>query len=203
MENKEYLNEQKYQAAEKSITLGAILVLVIGLLIGGFLIYKGVSKPETDKVDKLKVQLENKKRELESEGVKFDESAEYQDGETYDLKIITEALDPSFPHCNFDEYKNNSLTKEYCAAKNSTDDFSSGVFIMIGIFICVVTVMISGSILIFAKRRHILAFGMQQTMPLAKEGIEKMAPTVGNAAGEIAKGITSGIKSGLNSERDK
>lgn len=40
-------------------------------------------------------------------------------------------------------------------------------------------------------------------MPLAKEGIEKMALTVGNAAGEIAKGITSGIKSGLNSERDK
>ena len=40
-------------------------------------------------------------------------------------------------------------------------------------------------------------------MPLAKEGIEKMAPTVGSAAGEIAKGITSGIKSGLNSERDK
>ena len=40
-------------------------------------------------------------------------------------------------------------------------------------------------------------------MPLAKEGIKKMAPTVGNAAGEIAKGITSGIKSGLNSERDK
>lgn len=44
---------------------------------------------------------------------------------------------------------------------------------------------------------------MQQTMSLAKEGIEKMAPTVGNAAGEIAKGITNGIKSGLNSERDK
>ena len=40
-------------------------------------------------------------------------------------------------------------------------------------------------------------------MPLAKEGIEKMAPTVGNASGEIAQGITSGIKSGLNSERDK
>lgn len=40
-------------------------------------------------------------------------------------------------------------------------------------------------------------------MPLAKEGIEKMAPTVGNAAGKIAKGITSSIKSGLNSERDK
>ena len=30
-----------------------------------------------------------------------------------------------------------------------------------------------------------------------------MVPTVGNEAGEIAKGLTSGIKSGLNSERDK
>ena len=77
MENKEYLNEQKYQTTEKSITLGAILVLVIGLLIGGLLIYKGVSKPETNKVDTFKVQLENKKSELESEGVKFDEFAEY------------------------------------------------------------------------------------------------------------------------------
>lgn len=35
-------------------------------------------------------------------------------------------------------------------------------------------------------------------MPLTKEGIEKMAPTVGNAVGsigkEIAKGIAEGIK---------
>ena len=43
-------------------------------------------------------------------------------------------------------------------------------------------------------------------MPLAQEGIEKMTPTVANAAGtmgkEVAKGITQGIKEGLNSNQD-
>ena len=100
-ENK-YLNEEKYQKAEKSITLVAILVLVVGLCIGGFLIYKGVAKPGTSKVEELKVQLETKKSELEAKGIKFSNFTKYSDGEAYDLKIITNALDPSFNHCAFD-----------------------------------------------------------------------------------------------------
>lgn len=191
-ENK-YLNEEKYQKAEKSITLVAILVLVVGLCIGGFLIYKGVAKPGTSKVEELKVQLETKKSELEAKGIKFSSFTKYSDGEAYDLKIITNALDPSFNHCAFDEYKNNSITKEYCAAKNSTGDFASSGSTMLGIFICVATCMISGFIFMVAKRRHILAFQAQQVMPVAKEGIDEMAPTIGNAAGEIAKGIKKGL----------
>ncbi len=191
-ENK-YLNEEKYQKAEKKITLVAVLILVIGLGIGGFLIYKGVAKPGTGKVEDLKVQLENKKSELESKGVKYDAFTKYSDGEAYDLKIITNALDPSFEHCDFSEYKNNPLTKEYCSAKNSIDDFASTGFIMFGVFICFATFMVSLSIMFVAKRRQILAFSAQQVMPIAKEGINEMAPTIGNAAGEIAKGIKKGL----------
>lgn len=192
-ENK-YLNEEKYQKAEKSITLVAILILVIGLCIGGFLIYKGVAKPGTSKMEDLKVQLENKKNELEAKGIKFDSTAEYSDGEEYDLKIITNALDPSFDHCAFDEYKNNSITKEYCTAKNSTGDFANIVSIMLGVFICIATCMISVFVFIFAKQRHIVAFQAQQVMPVAKESIDEIAPTIGNAAGEIAKGIKKGLE---------
>lgn len=192
-ENK-YLNEEKYQKAEKSITLVAILILVIGLCIGGFLIYKAVAKPGTSKMEDLKVQLENKKNELEAKGIKFDSAAEYSDGEEYDLKIITNALDPSFDHCAFDEYKNNSITKEYCTAKNSTGDFANIVSIMLGVFICIATCMISVFVFIFAKQRHIVAFQAQQVMPVAKESIDEIAPTIGNAAGEIAKGIKKGLK---------
>ena len=191
-ENK-YLNEEKYQKAEKSITLVAILVLVVGLCIGGFLIYKGVAKPGTSNVEELKVQLEAKKSELESKDVKYNEFAKYSDGEEYELKIITKALDPSFPNCKFDEYKNNSITKEYCAAKNSTGDFASTGSTMFGAFICITTCMISGFIFMVAKRRHILAFQTQQVMPVAKEGIDEMAPTIGNAVGEITKGIKKGL----------
>lgn len=49
---------------------------------------------------------------------------------------------------------------------------------------------------LIGNRREITAYTVQQTMPIAKEGIEEMAPTIGNAAGEIAKGI----KKGLNDE---
>ena len=194
MEEKKYLNEEKYQKTVKSITLVAILVLVVGLCLGGFLIYKGVFKPETSKVEELKVQLETKKNELEAKGIRFNTFAKYSDGEEYDLKIITKALDPSFDNCAFDEYKNNSITKEYCVAKNNISDFASTGSIMFGAFICIATCMISGSIFMVSKRRQMLAFHVQQVMPVAKEGVEEIAPTLGKAAEEIAKGVKKGIK---------
>ena len=45
-----------------------------------------------------------------------------------------------------------------------------------------------------AFRREITGFSAQQVMPVAQEGIEKMAPTVGKAAGTIAKEIKEGLK---------
>lgn len=202
MDEKKYLNEEKYQKTEKGITVFAILILVVGLLIGGFLIYRGIAKPATSKVDVLEKNLEEKRNELISKGIEYDKSSKYTDGEKYDLYIITKALDPSFQYCEFDECKNNSITKEYCAAKNSISEFSNRTSIMFGAFICIATFMIFVSVLTFAKRRHILAFTTQQTMPVAKESIDEMAPTIGNAAGEIAKGITKGIKNGLEDEND-
>ena len=146
--------------------------------------------------------LEEKRNELINKGIEYDESSEYTDGEKYDLYIITKALDPNFSHCKFDEYKNNSITKEYCAAKNSISEFSNSTSIVFGAFICFATIVIFTSVFTFAKRRHILAFTTQQTMPIAKESIDEIAPTIGNAAGSIAKGITKGIKNGLEDEND-
>ena len=65
---------------------------------------------------------------------------------------------------------------------------------MIGGFILFATCMIAGSIFLFSKRREIAAFTAQQVMPIAKEGIDEMAPTVGNAAREISRGIKEGLK---------
>ena len=45
-----------------------------------------------------------------------------------------------------------------------------------------------------AFRREMMAFTVQQAMPVAREGAEKMAPTAGVAAKEIAKGIKEGLK---------
>lgn len=193
MEN-EYLNEEKYRKAEKMITLVAILVLLAGLSLGGFLIYRGVVKPDKARLLDLKTNLETKKKELEDKGIKYDTFAEYTSGEKYDLKIITKALDPSFNYCGFDEYKDNIITSEYCKVKNNTGDFASTSSIMIGVFVSIASLMISGFIFMVAKGRHILAFTMEQAMPVAKEGVSEMAPTMGKAATEFVKGVRKGMK---------
>ena len=193
MDEKKYLNEEKYQKAEKKITFLAVIVLVLALCLGGFLIYRGVAKPGTSKISELKEVLESKKKDLEDKGVQYNPSAKYDDGEAYELKIITEALDPSFNHCAFDEFKNNDITREYCAAKNSTSQFATSSSIMFGAFICFAGLIISGSIFSIAKRRKILAFTAQQVMPVAKEGIDEMAPTIGDAAEKITRGIKKGL----------
>lgn len=219
MKNNEYLNEEKYQQGKKKITTTALIILVVGLLIGGSLIAVGLinqgkTNSKYSEESKLSISeqliteeqnLKNKILELKSKGIEFDAFTKYTDGESYDLKIITNALDPSFDYCAFDEYKNNSLTSKYCSLKTQLDDvsndfnknfdsFNSIPFYMFGAFIIISTCMISGSIYMFSKRREITAFTTQQVMPIAKEGIEKMTPTIGNVAKEITKGIKEGLK---------
>ena len=64
-----------------------------------------------------------------------------------------------------------------------------------GLFLTVVGLIVR---FVIGNRREITAYTTQQVMPVAQEGIEKMAPTVGNAVGtigkELAKGITEGIE---------
>lgn len=189
-----YLNEEKYQKTEKKISLVAILILIGGLCIGGYLIYNGIAKPNSSKVEVLQKKLEEKKKELEDKGVVYNASAKYTDGEIYDLMVITNALDSSFDYCAFDECKNNSITSEYCSAKNSVGDFASIVSIMIGVFICFVSCMSFLNVFMFAKGRNITAFISQQSMPIVKESVDVMTPIAANAAKEIAKGIKEGIK---------
>lgn len=176
-----------------------------------------------DKITKLQNDIDNEeqslkaqKEELINKGVKYDIFTNYTDEEAYALKILTEVLDPSFNRCSFNEYANNDLTKKYCSLNKELEkaelmdvDFeksfnasSSIPYFIIGGFIIIASVMISGSIYFFAKRREILAFSTQQVMPVAQEGIEKMAPTIGKAAGEISKGITKGIKEGLKDDEN-
>lgn len=300
-EKKEFLTEENYERGKKKLKMIAIIVLVIGLLIGGSLITVGILKQsktnsnysedtikklqndiEAEKVsletkktelegkrdEALRVEkqnLENKKQELISKGIKYDNSTKYDDGESYDLKVITNALDPSFNYCAFDEYENNVITRDYCLLSSNKDEDSIAInviervlsiefnycvgdtknnmytshycslvsqlndksdfnkefdsydsipFYIIGGFIIIASCMFAGSIYMTTKQREILAFHAQQVMPVAQEGIEKMAPTIGKAGasiakemapayGEVAKEISKGIKEGLKSDDEK
>ena len=182
---KEYLNEEKFQKTKKKISIGALIVLVIGLLAGISLICLGFvnmnkinsefsEENHQNKILTLEKQieeqvkiLETKKEELKAKGIEYSSFASYEDGEKYDLYIITNALNPRFSRWDSDEYKENKLTKKYCSLKNELEtlermnlDFEKSMnsdkyisLFMLGLFIIIFSSMISFSIYRVAKRR--------------------------------------------------
>ena len=273
MENKEFLNEEKYQRGKKKIIIVALIILIVGLLVGGSLIGVGISKQRKVNNNYSDTNKSVQKEKLEKEGNKISQDIETEkqnlisskseleakikptkdeikslERETFTgfndayyarkdkieeleksikedektISVIDDALDEGFDHCAFDEAKNNKYTSKYCSLKNELrankeklenlddeysdfnkdfDSFGSIPFYMFGAFVIIVSASVALSIYFFAKRREIVAFTAQQVMPVAQEGIEKMAPTVGNAAGEIAKGIKKGLKDSDNEEK--
>ena len=112
MDNKKYLTEENYERGKKKLKAIALVILVIGLLIGGSLISTGLMKQSkvnsqyseenqasvSNQLATEKSNLQQKKAELESKGIKYDSFAEYTDGEVYDLYVITNVLNPSFEY---------------------------------------------------------------------------------------------------------
>lgn len=202
MLKEELLNEGKFQKTKNKLRIIILVVWLIFIALGIFLIYKGLGNNSSDKLLSIENKLKEQKESLEASGLKYNTFATYSDGDLYNLKIITEVLDPSFSYCSFDEYKNNSITSEYCSLKNSNSSFAKTSFLMFGVFIIIAASMFCGVLyLSIIKRREIMAYTVQQVMPVAKEGIDKISPTIAKATGNIAKEVTKGIKEGLKDEK--
>lgn len=97
-------------------------------------------------------------------------------------------------------------------ASNTTIDptqTAQGAFGSLGIFALggfldtfgFIITAVGGVLLLIAHKREITAFTAQQVIPVAKEGINEMSPTIGNAAGEIAKGIKKGLNEANEEEK--
>lgn len=233
MEKKELLNEERYQNTKTKISKIALIIVGVGVLIGLSLIGTGIYKNakinerySEKNIAKVEKQIEDEKavlvarqKELADKGVTYDRSADYTDGDAYEYKIIYNVLDPSYDRCSFDEYSENKVTKKYCALQKELDEISSDFnksfdshdsipFFIFGVFVIIVSCMIGGFVFTISKRREMLAFSMQQVMPVAQEGLEKMEPTISEvgsrmmkkmapAYGDMAKEISKGIKEGL------
>lgn len=219
MDNNKFLNEKKYQNTKTIFIILAILILIIGFVVGGLIIKKGLNKKndiynkytEENKqaqIVSLNVQikiakssLESKKAELIAQGLQ--PSSNYEDNESYNLYIINNVLNPSFNRCSFDEYKNNELTSQYCNLikqledtekldikyKRKSESFSCIPYYMVGTSIILFSIIISISLFLIAKRREIIAFQAQQAMPVVKEGIEEISPALGKAAKDVINNI--------------
>lgn len=143
-----------------------------------------------------------------------------RDEDSIAINVIESVLSTNLNYCVGDT-KNNMYISHYCTLVSQLNDksdfnkdfdsYDSIPFYMIGVFIIIASCMIASSIYMTTKQREILAFHTQQVMPVAQEGIEKMAPTIGKAGasiakemapayGEMAKEISKGIKEGFSKD---
>lgn len=245
MEDKKYLNEETFQKNKKKITKVALIVLIVGVVIGLGLIITGLilshnatginidinSEQENSETlrDESEVQadintIQPKINSLNSEILALElelldiQMSEGMTDNYYTKQQEKESKETELLNLNdkLKKYKN-ELSK---IQSNNNDDNMNGQieqfenifnttsnkisksryipFYMFGAFVIIASCMISLSIYMFAKRREIMAFTTQQVMPVAKEGIDEMTPTVGSAVGTIGKELAKGIKDGLN-----
>lgn len=186
MNKTQYLNEETYQKNKRKIKIVGVLVLIIGLLIGGGLIATGIVKYNeaqlsAEEISNIETEIDGYSAQLAS--LKSQKNQEF----------ISNGLSETY--YNLDNQIDRIEDKIDVLEESLEQDTSHlVVFYMFGGFIVVATLMISGVIFTTANRREINAFYVQQQMPIAKEGIEQMAPTAGVAAKEIAKGIKQGLK---------
>lgn len=122
----------------------------------------------------------------------------------FELENELETRDSDLEQEKIEQEFNNAFSDMDNESKGFVKKGLGGVLIFAGFGVIPPTLMISGGLYLIYKRREITVFTTQQTMPIAQEGIDKMAPTIGNAAGTIAgsvaEGITKGIKKGKEDE---
>lgn len=164
-----------------------------------------------DRIEELKKQIQPTKDNISIIEKYFSNSSHCSFYASFEAntKILDEVCDNkgkvNAKEFEIDKLKNMDLEREI-----RWNDNSSTYFMFIP-FVAILTLGLGVGILTAAKRREIMAYSIQGVMPIAQEGLETIAPTVGKVGkaiakemapvyGDIAKEISKGIKDGLNDE---
>ena len=177
-----YLNEERYQSMKKKIILIATIVLVVGLVLSATLLGLGFNKKSNPKdTSQYEAQIATLKQEI----VLLDEQI-HNEFMNNGFSSLYYSLD-SQRDAKFDEQRDIERKVWNIEHDSSYVGFFAG-----GIVVLVLTLGVSGGLYFYAYRRSIMAFGVQQTMPIAQEGMEAIAPSLGKVTEEITKGISRG-----------
>ena len=194
-EKKEYLNEETYQRTKKKITKLSVIIFIIGITIGIGLITLGIIKNnnaqnEQDKLSKADserlTEINNEKHLLNNEYYLNEEECnniDTNDSNWFSKKTTCQNKSQQI----MIKINNLGLEEFKLRNKNYNTISHSNIYFLFGGFVIFVSIMLSSFIYVIAKKREITAFAVQQKMPIVKEGIESMAPTIGDAVGTITK----------------
>lgn len=180
---REYLNEKKYKKNRKTLNIIAICIILGGIILGLLFIVSGSKSTEKNSkdneqqinnLDKQINELENKEKELDKLQKDYFSNLDY---DKY-REAIFEISEIKKEITSLESEKMQLSAQD--ARQSVTSNFKVQGIILISVPIALI-------ILVIANRRTITAYTVQSTMPIAKEGMEELAPSVGKVAKEVAK----------------
>lgn len=225
MEERKFLNEEQFQKNRKRLNRIAIAILIVGVIIGiGIFIFGKISDGSARTTETIEAEIKIEEERLRTvlaqvkESVKpitdeinanqfnFSKQIELKDSISEEMSLIKEVENyfKGIPALRKTETtKAQSLRDELTLLEmRYRTGFSSSKNIgRIGAIAVVfmLSVGLSGMIFLLANRRSLLAYGAQSSVPVAKEVIEEVSPSIG----KVAKEVTKGVKEGLNEEANK
>lgn len=184
MEQEKYLSEEKYQETNKKVKKTSKTLLIIGailLVIGIMMIIAAF------------VNFKNSERKAMDS---FNNSA----------SNLFDSFNNSINNDDDGEEFVNSMKESVTAGTDSSrDSFTSVGLYALGGFVSsagFVLLIVGGVMAYIAHRREITAYTTQQTMPIKKETINDITPTVADAVGTIAKSVSQGFEEGKKETDD-
>ena len=183
MEQEKYLSEEKYQETNKKVKKTSKILLIIGailLVIGIIMIITGF------------ISFKNAQNKAMNS---FNNSA----------SNLFDSFNNSINNDDGEEFVNSMKESVTAGTDSSMDSFTSVGLYALGGFVSsagFVLLIVGGVMAYMAHRREITAYTTQQTMPIKKETINDITPTVADAAGTIAKSVSQGFEEGKKETDD-
>lgn len=177
-----YLNEEQYQKNKKKIINTATILIILGIILAITLLVTGFAQ---------KTSNSNKTKELDKQINTLQQEISILDWQ------MTNEFQQNGLSAKYYELDGQRAIKQEQLSELKMDKFDLGnnshIILFAGsAFVLLLFGGIAGRLYFIAYRRNIAAFTVQQTMPIAQEGLEKMAPTLGKVSEEIAKGVSKG-----------
>lgn len=202
MVEKKELNEQTYQSNKKKLNKIALGIFIAGVVVGlGLIIVpRLISAQTTSTTPKA---LTSSEVETQTAAIRAEYTKKMtDDGWFEDQKAMQQRIS--------DLNSSSMVLNDFESAKSSMLDDSVVITMTIfGVFIMVGGAIAAGVLLYVANLRKVAGYAAQGVMPVAKEVITEIAPTMGAATGVAASAAAPGIgdvareiKKGMN-EADK
>lgn len=226
-DKKEFLTEERYEASNKKIKKIALIILIVGMAIGIALILFGVYKQNEAKrinqerydaayaqSEKLVEEANKRLAEISDEKTKLTEQKTNKNRECDSIPMGTSTWFADVNACQSEVQaitrQINDLEAEEFKIENANYkvtytpilEIAYTIFYFIGGGVILTALVVSGIIWLITKRRAIRAYAVQSTLPVNQEIVDKVTPTVSNAAGSVAGSIAEGISRGIKKGKE-